>query len=59
LTFRLAVPNRTKQLGTRAVKLPTKTSFTANANQSNKSISPARVEGTEIVRVTGEKKNDF
>jgi len=27
-----------------------------NANHSNKSISPARVQGTEIVRVTGKKK---
>ena len=37
---------------------PAKTSFTANTNQSNESITPARVAGTEIARVTGE-KNDF
>jgi len=34
---------------------PAKTSFTANVNQSNESITPARVAGTEIARVTGEK----
>ena len=38
---------------------PAKTSFTANANQSNESITPARVAGTEIARVTGKKKIDF
>jgi len=37
---------------------PAKTSFTANANQSNESITTARVAGTEIARVTG-KKIDF
>jgi len=37
--------------GTRAifqVQLPTKTSFTANANQSNESVTHARVASTEI-----------
>jgi len=34
---------------------PAKTSFTANANQSDESNTPARVTGTEIARVTWEK----
>jgi len=35
--------------------LPTKTSFTANANQSDESVIIARVADTEVARVTGEK----
>jgi len=36
---------------------PAKASFTANANQSNESITPARVAGTEIARVLQGEKN--
>jgi len=59
LTSEVTVGNRTLLLQRYIyIKVPTKQTFTANANQSNASVICAHVAGTTFARVTGE-KNSF